>query len=57
MPSGGQPIQFNETIIVQGDLDNGAAEKIRTDREVQLNKLYDNLRELNYRGRLQTAIA
>lgn len=46
-------ISSNDTIIVQGNLDMAAADKIRADRETQLTMLADNMRELTYRSRLR----
>jgi len=54
-PGGGASIISNDTIIVNGSLDMAAAERIRVDRERQLARLRDDMRELKYRGQLVVA--
>jgi len=55
VPGGGASIISNDTIIVNGSLDMAAAERIRVDRERQLARLRDDMRELKYRGQLVVA--
>lgn len=52
---GGQGIIVNESIVVNGNLDMQAADRVRSDREKQLSKLRQDLIELNYRGQLAMA--
>jgi hypothetical protein len=53
--TGNQNITLSDTIIVSGNLDMNAADKIRVDREAQLVRLRDDMRELKYRGQLVAA--
>lgn len=53
--TGNQNITLSDTIIVNGSLDMNAANQIKIDREAQLVRLRNDMRELAYRGQLVTA--
>ena len=53
--SSGGDIVIHESITVSGNLDHKAASQVRDDRERQLTRLRQDLKELNWRGQLSYA--
>jgi len=52
---GGDGITIHENIVVNGNLDRAAADQVRNDREKQLTRLRQDLKDLSWRGQLSFA--